>query len=660
MEVLSDYSPLSVALREVCEKAPGAPLLALGQTAFWDEPLKIMLPVVSASEGLPLRFVAGIHDTDYFAKRPGGTLASSRFVALPRNDGSTRGFWSAAGEFSALFGAETPVTREDFLKAGVCLERVLQGDASLWDQVTEAYGWRGIASTDSEPRTSVDIRAKDVFPCLWDTFCWAVERTLESLCDASQQSLAREQASALEKTLKEVFDSSAEVSLGEFYERLLPYFHRILEGEFSEVVYTRTSRLLQLNTSTCSLPRFRFVEIFLDPKTAPLAKRAYDEAVRGTEIYPLERFGEGAIPFDLVIPGKGRGTIRLTDRALRISTPQPLLIKLESPIRNLCDLSEVVSSHFEGCVLIGKAVTLISMLSREFVFVFHETGSPYLAQTQKLHSLLEKQGLSVPTLPILRVQYKTWDALEATDRWFHLPEPFQRPFGAEHVSAQTFAKVWQKVVDQERRHIESLGSAKGPGELIRILEGIKGGRWSALRDEYEQLSQDLAPIQREISDLRRQLAGAYEELRALKKRWQELEHQMGEHYRARLRAGNPSREDEEQRKQYEQERIELRHRRDALRHFIREIWSRQSELAQKGKRREAFVRRREIEKEAEWARLEVAREATLVIKGLLRSHFRPSAWWLPLVSPDGAWYTRLKETAVARLEYLSVKDDGRF
>ncbi len=654
METLSEYFSLSEALRELCEKAPEAPLLALGQTAFWDEPLKILLPVVSSSLGLPIRFIAGIHDTDYFAKRPGGASVSPRFVALPKNDGSTRGFWSAAGEFSALFGAETPVTREDFLKAGVCLERVLRGDPNLWDQVTEAYGWRGVAITDSEPKTSEDIVAKEVFPCLWDTFRWAVDRTLESLCETSQQALARERANHLERVIREVFESCRDASLGEFYERLLPHFHRMLEGDVKDVEYTRTSRLLQLNTRTCSLPRFRFVDLFLDPRTSGAAKSAYNEAVQGTEIYPLDRFGEGSIPFDLVVPGRGRGTISITDRVLRVSTPQPIVLKLEAPIRNLCDLSEVVSSHLERCALIGKAVTLISMLSREFVFVFHETGSPYIAQTQKLHSLLKERGLSVPSLPILRVRYKTWDALKVTDRWFHLPEPFQRPFGAEHVSAQTFAKVWRKVVEQEEHHREVLGSARGPGDLIRILERIKGGRWSALREEYEQLSQYLAPIQQEISDLRAQLVKAYEELRGLKRRWQDLEREMGEHYRARFQSGNPSLEDEKRRERFEVERAELRRRRDSLRRFIKEVWDRQAEIAQAGQRREAFVRRREIEKEAEWARLEVAREATLVIKGLVRSHFRPSAWWFPLVSPDGSWFRQLKETAEARLEYLSV------
>lgn len=654
MNMLSDYYSLTEVLRELHEKAPGAPLLALGQTAFWDEPLKIMLPVVSTSVGVPLQLVAGIHDTDYFAKRPGGSSVTPRFVALPKNDGSTKGFWSAAGEFSALFGAESPVTREDFHLAGVRLEQVLRGDANLLDQVTEAYGWRGVAITDSEPKTSVDIRVGEVFPCLRETFRWAIERTLESLCDTSQRAAGEEQAGRLERIVEEVFQSCGDVSLGEFYERLLPRIHEVLEAGARGVVYTRTSQLLQINTSTCSLPRFRFVEIFLDPKTASVAKSAYNEAVRGTEIYSLERFGEGAIPFDLVVPGRGRGTIRLTPRALIVSTPDPIVVKLESPIHSLCDLAEVVASHFAGCALIGKAVTLISMLSREFVFVFHQTGSPYLAQTQRLHSLLKERGLLVPALPILRVQYKTWDALEVSDRWFHLPEPFQRPFGAEHVSAQTFAKVWRRVVEQERRHMEILGSARGLSDLILILEQVKGGRWSALREEYEQLSQRLASIQEEISGLRGDLARAYAEFRLLKRQWQDLERRMGEHYRSRLLSGTLSREDRERRERFEEERRELRRRRDELRRFIREVWVQQAKIAQSGERRAAFLRRREIEKEAEWARLEVAREATLVLKGLMRSHFRPSAWWFPVVSPDGSWFRRLKETAEARLEYLSV------
>ncbi|MER3466996.1 MAG: hypothetical protein C4340_07985, partial [Armatimonadota bacterium] len=63
-------------LEELARRAPGVPLLALGQTVFWDEPMKALVIRAAQDLGLSLELVAGVHDTDYFAKLPGGGEAA--------------------------------------------------------------------------------------------------------------------------------------------------------------------------------------------------------------------------------------------------------------------------------------------------------------------------------------------------------------------------------------------------------------------------------------------------------------------------------------------------------------------------------------------------------------------------------------------------------
>ena len=71
------------ALEELERLAPGAPFLALGQTVFWDEPMKGGVVQTCRQLGVDRRFVAGVHDTDYFAKYPHRELKSG-YAALQR------------------------------------------------------------------------------------------------------------------------------------------------------------------------------------------------------------------------------------------------------------------------------------------------------------------------------------------------------------------------------------------------------------------------------------------------------------------------------------------------------------------------------------------------------------------------------------------------
>jgi hypothetical protein len=104
--------------------ATGIPLLALGQTVFWDELLKSMIAAAAQKHAPDLRLVAGAHDTDYFSKLPDSAHATetriSGFSLQPRDDHRTSQMWAAVAETSAVLGTEYPVTRAELRSAPAC------------------------------------------------------------------------------------------------------------------------------------------------------------------------------------------------------------------------------------------------------------------------------------------------------------------------------------------------------------------------------------------------------------------------------------------------------------------------------------------------------------------------------------------------------------
>ena len=128
--IAADSSVVHV-LETIRNQYPKVPFLALGQTVFWDEPVKAvwrrLLDIYLPGAVL----IAGVHDTDYFAKTSAHVSDSQKFIALPHDDGQTRDLWSAAGEMSALFGSESVPTRSMFLKRGV-----------PFDWLGKSYPWR--------------------------------------------------------------------------------------------------------------------------------------------------------------------------------------------------------------------------------------------------------------------------------------------------------------------------------------------------------------------------------------------------------------------------------------------------------------------------------------------------------------------------------------
>lgn len=650
MRTPEDSAGIEAVVRRLATASSAAPLLALGQTVFWDETVKAGVALAAARAGLP--FVAGVHDTDYFAKLPGADRGSNGFRAFPHNDHSTKGLWSAAAEFSALFGSEAVIRREALQAAGVKLERIAIARPGILDEATEAWGWRGIVSLADDPPIAGEVPLADVYPELRSTFDWALESSVSSFaCDA--RTAARERADDLRALMDATKDRLRGGTLGDFYEALIEPMYGQVAGQPVPLLTTRTTRLLKFNRATCHFPRFQTLDLFLRPETAAIAKAAYDEALLGSEMYALDRFGTGAIPFDLVVPGHGRGTLRVGTSGIVVMARKPLFVALEEPIENVADLAAAIESKFgPDCAVVGKAVTLIGMLAREFAFVFHEGASAYVARSRDLHRRFRAMRPDLEFHPILRVRYETWDALAACKTWFSLPEPFRRPFGADDVHGPTFAARWREVGRDQAELLKRLGGLRRPIELIRFLSDYSGGGWASLAGEYEALHDGLERLRDTIEAFRAERSAIYQRIRELRRQRVAAERAKGDHFRAAVFERNPTDADLAERARLTHEVERTVHALGEHLHLLHDSWRRQREFVTRDEVRTMHERRRIIELEAELKRLRLARQGLIVHHGLEASNRRPSGWWFPLLCPRGQWFEAATGTASAYLEPL--------
>lgn len=649
----SDCPVFRSVVTELDAVAPGIPLLALGQTVFWDEPMKAGVFRAFASLGGHRRFIAGVHDTDYFAKFH--LKGTGGYAALPHNDTTTKELWSAAGEFSHLFGSETVVTKEALAQAGAKVALIEHKRPGLLDGMTEAYGWKGVVSLNPDSMITAEKSLDKLFPHLYDAFQWALDESLE-LISGNHHRDSLVMRDRLLKMVCDLKDRTMGQGLAAFYESLLPELYSLVAGGGIGLETTRTTELLRFNRGTAGQARFAVLDLFLNPAVSSLAREAYDDSVRGSEIYTLDRFGSCALPFDLYIPGVGRGTLRLGRRGGVVMTDDPVGFSFKRPIENREHLAGVLEDRFgPGCVLVGKAVSLILMLATEFVFVFHEGASGYVWRSAKMARLLADSGYDLGWHPILRVKHDPWGAMDDCCAWLHLPEPMQRPFGTEELSAPTFSLRWREVAKGQKSVLLELADVRRPLALLGYLQQKLGGQWELLAEEYLSLQGDFGKLGEEIARLKFQKQGVLGRLRSAKAERNRLEHEKGRHWRACLFEKETQPNDWDTRRAFEREIREVDAQIASIRHEFKLLEREQDETVASKTVSRLRRRRSDIALEAELMRVRLIREAVVCSDGLIRAGHRPAAWWFPLVCPDGTWFRSTMMKAECRIEPLVVR-----
>jgi hypothetical protein len=629
--------------------APGAPFLSLGQTAFWDEPMKAGVAMCSKEMGFNRPFVAGVHDTDYFAKHP-GSKSKSGYLALPHNDTTTKDLWSAAGEFSAIFGSETVITKEILQKSGVRIGTILRQREGVLHDATEAYGWRGVAFAGDQTPVIAETKFSGLRDVLLQTLDWAIDTTVGAV-PGCQGKIMCERAEVLRKLACDASDEAENGSLSDYYQAVIPKIFEFVSGRDLGLDVTATTQLLNFNTQTSGKSRFKIVELFVNPGSRDQAKSAYNDALRGGEIYTLDRFGSWAIPFDLVVPGHGRGTIRVAPKAVIIMTPQPLFITTKKPVTNIHELAQAIEGKFgQNCTLVGKAVSLIGMLASEFVFIFHEGASGYVHYSRDFH---QKLGDFAPKLnPILRVKYSTWDALAECRQWLKMPTPFVQPFGAEEMSTESFAGRWSMVVLEQQKLLKDLSTIRRPLDLANYLAQNSGASWSDIADRYKKLHAQLENLHQQLTEIKQRKQSALKNWRDAKQDVDAAQHAQGRHWREFIFEKNPSPKEEQDRENLiaEVKRLSEVAKEKLLAYQV--IQTEQDILVRSQEVIKAHEQRRDLELELELKRLKLVRQAVTVTKGLVKSGLRPSAWWFPLLCPDGGWFRATTATAEYYLESI--------
>ncbi len=588
---------------------------------------------------------------------------------------------------SAFFGSEDVPTRNEIEKrGGVSLGKVLafaEDKDALLSELTTAWGWSGIIYTRWDKKIAADVPLGEILPVLKAQ----VERTMATSAGLLKKRAAN--ADTICDTMIGWIDDFArshpDASLTQLYADLLPRFYTLLLGsEPRNLSVSTTLELLRFNNETACLPRFAFVDLFLDPATRKPALNSYNLAVGGSGAYTLDSFGEGALPFDVVIPGKGRGTLSITpDGTVRVLlSPEPLLVCPPGEIcapSSVAELARLLTTKLGSDIaLVGKAVALLPMLAAEYLFVFHEGASSYSDRTASMLEEMRRRKLPVPVVyPILRVKYATWDALSAVpaeagshDDVLQLPPYLQQTLGRASIGFEDFALCWRRAVSFAERDLATMKELCSPRELLAYLAEEQFGGWESKAREYEAARMKLLTIKEKAQAIQGRVYTLYDQIRRVKTEALRLEREKGDDFRARIQ---PLRERlattkdpgegemlEAQIATLQSERVmqydvEIDTRRGNVRYSlatVREL--KQSRLALERSAETVSAREtlRQIEAEAETAKAKLVANSLRTLHALTHTNNRPSAWWFPLVDPSGAWFARLTETTELRWEAL--------
>jgi hypothetical protein len=674
------HPSVTKVLSELQERYPNTTLLALGQTVFWDEPMKAVLNRLAQEAGVRFPFLLCVHCTDYFAKLHRPVQTDRKIIALPHNDGTTRDLWSAAGELSCLFGSEVVPTRQRYVNAGVAFDKVAkwhpEGEQVFTDRMTEAWGWRGLVHTEHRSVIVHEVCLNHVKEPLLELLQWGFEESLKMLSPEHREKARLAVADRILGWIDEFARQYPDQCLSALYQWLFPRFFTMLGAPVDNVTTNCSANLLKLSPETSSLPRFQLVNLFLNPQTRPVAEEAYNCAVADSEIYTLDRFGEGAIPFDLIVPQRGRGTLRVTDRWLVVETEDPITIPLERPVHSVADLAQVLQQHFvSGVTLVGKAVTLVSMLAREFLFVMNEGGSPYIWRTRKMNQYLRENGIEWILHPILRLVYPTWDTMGGEKcEMLTLPDHLANAFGKRQICTNEFSSRWREVVAEQKGLLETIRQLTSPREVLEFLAERDGEQWRALREEFDRHISLLRDLRRQAEEIHQRIHALYGQIVQWKQEYQRIERAKGENYRQTIkplkeRLWELAQQGITDSPEVERIHAEIRQHEEARKSFDRELQQRREWIAEaraevarlkpqrqqleRGEQNQrARQRATEIERQAELRKMELVRQAILVSEGLVHTDHRPTFWWIPLVDPSGKWLERIVRGTKMYLEEI--------
>jgi hypothetical protein len=660
------------ALAALDQIAPNVPLVAFGQTALWDEPFKALI-----AERTRRPVWVGVHDLDYFS-RLREPLEGGEWRIVPRNDGVHKDVWIAAGELSALFGAEAGPSRQALAEVGVRLNHLIPNDepqrTAAIDAMTESWGWRGIVHNSPSPKVVADLAASEVAPVLRELLQWGISQTSDVMgAPEGRESVA---ASAREwlSIIDEFTHNRPAATLSDLYRHLYAHsYANILGGVPDHVQITSTREFLRFNRRTAKRKRFGFAKNFLGGKLARISRVAYDEAVNDSGINSLAEAGEHATPFDIYVPGRGRGTLHIAPEFVRVDLPSPVTISLSKPVRSVTVLAELLEENFGSDIcLVGKAMVLPAMLCAEAVMILTETGSSYIPQTERMLAAMAKEGVAIDLYPILRLRLNPWDALRGCHVQFKLPIHLAHAFERDTLCGGEFAKNWRRVVEERRKMLLRLGEMLSPSEFIAYMGHEEHAAWFERLERSAKANAVLLDVQRKVDELRHESIELRLKEDALQDDLGDIETRRGEFNRKTLRplkrqldalgndAAPEDRKGLEERHhaaaaEGEAQLIALESMRDERRKLIADrkaIGRKIRAIERSGDAQSARRIQREVLEHGMRARLQLAQHSLRTVEGLIHGDARPSAWWVDAVDPSGRWLAHIRCGARCWIEPL--------
>ncbi len=590
-------------INEIKEKYYGVPFLALGQTVLWDEPTKIALKYWLDKLYPESVFIFGVHNTDYFAKSP---IASDKdaYILMSHNDNSTRDLWASTIEISRPFGSENHPTLQFFRRCNVPINSIVPNEKKneFLDEITSCWGWMAVVKSGTRSIVACDVKLQDILEKLIELIVWGTCGVRDII---GERGCIKDFCDRIREFILDYAKKNVNATITDLFKELYRWFWEELIGYIpQDIIITSSLELFRFNTKTYDLPRFSIIEGFINPYMSNIYKNCYNNAVKDSGIYSLDYFGYGAIPFDLVIPGKERGTILIQPKFLIIEGEEEIRVPLDNPITSLKDLAEIIEKNFgENSAIIGKAVVLLSMIRSEFILVFNERGSLYYNLTFNMERMLEENGIHTEFYPILRLRYGTWDLIEDIDREITLPDYMRIAFGKDVISLKEFSIKWRNVVKEQESFIHKVANTRKPREIMKFLIEIKENEWEEKLNLYNQLKQDL------ISK-RLPIEANWQKMRELKEKLKGI--------------NNPT---------------ERRQLKEEIRRLRDEAWR----MEKSREIKEIREKLKEIEREVERKKAEILRYSYLVKENLPYTHCRPSAWWFIAMDPSRKWFKNLVE-----------------